>query len=341
MGILSKLKEKALTIKETLFPQTEFDSETLPWIDFPDANIEAFLKSNPPRFQVNYDLAEKLHLWQKNGYVVLEKVIPEDYLNTFWSDVEELLENADKYKLTARIDLPKFKDRQVRLIGQFPKEDLKGKYVKINDFHNLSVAGKKLMTHPAIVTFLEAVFNQEVVVMQSLTFMYGSQQPSHQDFPWVTAKIPSHLAAAWIALEDIQIDSGPLYYYIGSHKMPKFNFGNGILSNSRSSKTPLEFADYLDKTCATLKYPKETLLIKRGDVLIWHAALAHGGSIISNPDRTRKSYVCHYSTKQALPFHRANVQTEPITNYNNGVAIYASPDFIDQEDILKTGSNLL
>ena len=123
--------------------------------------------------------------------------------------------------------------------------------------------------------------------------------------------------------------------------MPKFNFGNGILSNSRSSKTPLEFADYLDKTCTTLKYPKETLLIKRGDVLIWHAALAHGGSIISNPDRTRKSYVCHYSTKQALPFHRANVQTEPITNYNNGVAIYASPDFIDQEDILKTGSNLL
>ncbi len=340
MGLLSSLKKQAIKVKETLLPETEFENETLPWIDRPDANIGAFLKENPPRFDVSYNMSEKLEFWQNNGYVVLSNVISEEYLDTFWNDIEELLENAEKYQLTARIDLPKFKDKPERLIGEFPKEDLKQKYVKINDFHNLSVAGKKLMTHPAIVAFLEAIFNQDIAVMQSLTFMYGSQQPSHQDFPWVTAKIPSHLAAAWIALEDIKIDSGPLYYYIGSHKMPKFNFGNGILSNARSSRTPLEFASYLDNTCSKLNYPKETLLIKRGDVLIWHAALAHGGSIITNPDQTRKSYVCHYSTKQALPFHRGRTHEIPTTNYNNGVAIYANPEFKEQEDILKAGEKL-
>jgi ectoine hydroxylase-related dioxygenase (phytanoyl-CoA dioxygenase family) len=187
---------------------------------------------------------------------------------------------------------------------------------------------------------LDAIFQQQVVVMQSLTFMYGSQQPTHQDFPWVTAKVPSHLAAAWIPLEDIKIDSGPLYYYIGSHKMPKFNFGNGILYNQRSTRTPLEFAEYLDKTCPELNYPKDTLLIKRGDVLIWHAALAHGGDIITNPERTRKSYVCHYSTHEAQPFHRHRPGQIPVIEYYNGVGIYQNPDFGDQENILKAGEKL-
>lgn len=335
MGVLSQIKQKVLTVKEQLLPQTEFDTSTIPWIDRADADIDTFVKNYQPPFEVSFDIAEKLKFWQKNGYVVLEKVIPTAMLDRFWLDVEELVANPDKYKMWARIDLPKFDPKRERLISEFTTNDLKEKYVKLNDFHNLSMAGKKLMTHPAIVTFLDAIFQKEIVVMQSLAFMYGSQQPTHQDFPWVTAQPASHLAAAWIPVEDIKIDSGPLYYYVGSHKMPKFNFGNGILFNQRSTRTPLEFADYLDKTCAELQYPKDTLLIKRGDVLIWHAALAHGGDIITNPEQTRKSYVCHYTTKEALPFHRHRPGQVPVTAYHNGVGIYQNPDFGDQENILK------
>ena len=340
MGVLSQIKQQALTVKEQLFPQTEFDAATLPWIDREDANVDDFVKKYQPPFKVSYNLAEKLKFWQKNGYVILEQAIQSEMLDLFWADVEELVEHPEKYKMWARIDLPKFDPVRERHIKDFSTEDLRGKYVKLNDIHNISVAGKKLMTHPAIVSFLDAIFQQQTVVMQSLAFMYGSQQPTHQDYPWVTAKIPSHLAAAWIPVEDIKIDSGPLYYYVGSHKMPKFNFGNGIVFNQRSTRTPLEFAEYLDTNCAELKYPKDTLLIKRGDVLIWHAALAHGGDIISNPDRTRKSYVCHYSTHEALPFHRHRPGQEPITEYHNGVAIYQNPDFGDQENILNGGAKL-
>ncbi|MFN4144573.1 MAG: phytanoyl-CoA dioxygenase family protein, partial [Runella sp.] len=302
-----------------------------------NADIEAFVAKYNPPFKVPYHLAEKLQFWRQNGYVILEQSIQTELLDLFWADVEELIKNSQKYEMWARIDLPKFDPNRERPIKDFPKEDLKGKYVKLNDFHNLSVAGKKLMTHPAIVTFLDAIFQQELMAMQSLTFMYGSQQPTHQDFPWVTAKIPSHLAAAWIPLEDIEADSGPLYYYVGSHKIPKFNFGNGMLYNNRSTRTPIEFAEYLDKTCPALGCPKETLLIKRGDVLIWHAALAHGGGIITNPERTRKSYVCHYSTKAAQPYHRHRPGQPPQIQTFNKVAIYTNPDFSHQENILNAG----
>lgn len=335
MSIVQRVLRKAESIKDHYFPIKEFDQATLPWIDKANADISGFLKKNPPRFDVPYDMADKLRSWEQNGYVVLEKIIPEAMIDNFWGDFQKLVQNPDKYDLSVRIDLDEFKPNQERNIKEFPKEALLGKYVKINDFHNSSVAGKKLMTHPYIVSFLEAIFNQKVVVMQSLVFMYGSQQPTHQDFPWVTAKIPSHLAAAWIALEDIKIDSGPLYYYIGSHKMPKFNFGSGILFKKDSTKSPLEFAQYLDQTCAEHQYPKETLLIKKGDVLIWHAALAHGGSMITNPEQTRKSFVCHYSTEQALPYHRNFVTQVPVKQDYNGVYIYNNPVFPQSEDVLK------
>ena len=335
MSILTRITRKVEKLKEQYFPLTEFDSETLPWIDKPNPDIEKFLKKNPPRFTVPYDMGEKLKDWEKNGYTVLENIIPEDLIDNFWNDFQELVHHPEKYDLNVRIDLDEFLPNQQRNIKEFPREALLGKFVKINDFHNSSVAGKKLMTHPAIVAFLEAIFNQQVVVMQSLIFMYGSQQPTHQDYPWVTAKIPSHLAAAWIAMEDIKIDSGPLYYYIGSHKMPKFNFGTGILHRADSTKSPLEFADYLDSTCKALNYPRETLLIKRGDVLIWHAALAHGGSAITNPEQTRKSFVCHYSTAQALPFHRNKVSEVPVSQNYNGVLIYNNPGLPQSEDVLK------
>jgi ectoine hydroxylase-related dioxygenase (phytanoyl-CoA dioxygenase family) len=335
MSVVSRIKRKVETLKAHYFPLTEFDSATLPWIDRPNPDIEGFLKKNPPRFDVPYNMAEKLSGWEKNGYTVLEKIIPDEMIDNFWNDFQELVHHPEKYDLSVRIDLPEFLPNQQRNIKEFPREALLGKFVKINDFHNSSVAGKKLMTHPSIVAFLEAIFNQQIVVMQSLIFMYGSQQPSHQDYPWVTAKIPSHLAAAWIAMEDIQIDSGPLYYYIGSHKMPKFNFGSGILHRHDSTKSPLEFAEYLDTTSANLKYPKETLLIKRGDVLIWHSALAHGGSIITNPEQTRKSFVCHYSTEQALPFHRNRMADIPVKQDYNGVFIYNNPALPQSEDVLK------
>jgi len=335
MSIVQRVLRKAESLKDHYFPLKEFDTSTLPWIDKSGANIADFLSKNPPRFDVPYDMADKLRSWEQNGYVVLEKIIPEALIDKFWGDFQELVQNPDKYDLSVRIDLDEFKPNQERNVKEFPRKALLGKYVKINDFHNSSVAGKKLMTHPYITAFLEALFNQQVVVMQSLVFMYGSQQPTHQDFPWVTAKIPSHLAAAWIALEDIKIDSGPLYYYIGSHKMPKFNFGSGILYKREATKSPLEFADYLDNTCKELQYPKETLLIKKGDVLIWHAALAHGGSLITNPEQTRKSFVCHYSTEQALPYHRNFVTQAPVKQDYNGVFIYNNPVFPQSEDILK------
>ena len=45
------------------------------------------------------------------------------------------------------------------------------------------------------------------------------------------------------------------------------------------------------------------LEVKKGDVLIWHANVLHGGEKMTNPDSSRKSMVFHYYTDDAVCFH--------------------------------------
>ncbi|GAB3930130.1 phytanoyl-CoA dioxygenase family protein [Larkinella terrae] len=334
---------KARQAYHKLFPAPvlkDFPKENLPWIDQKNPDIEGFVKQFPKALQLPYDLTEKLHFWKENGYVILEQVISDDLIDAYLADVQELIEKHKEYDITIRIDRPEYVKHPVMKVRDVPREIIEGQYIKVMDFHNASVAGKKLMLHKAIVSFLEAIFNEKVVAMQSLTFLYGSQQETHQDFPYVVPQVPSHLAAAWIALEDVKPGSGELHYYVGSHKIQKFNWGNGIFFNAESTKNPTDFGKYLSAECERLGLEKKTLLIKKGDVLIWHAALAHGGEPILDDNLTRKSYVCHYSSALGYFRHRHDLVNEPIRINMNGADVFADPKLTSYEDSFKRGVNI-
>lgn len=338
MSFTSQLKTAVKRILHpTPKPITDFDYKTLPWIDKKDANINDFIQHYTRGKNLPYDLTEKLTFWRQNGYVILEKAIPDAWVDLLWSEVEELFTHNEKYNINIQVDLPEYAGRAVQLAKDLPKEVINGQYIKVIDFHNSSIIGKKIMLHNNIVSFLEAVFGERVVAMQSLLFKYGSQQATHQDFAYVVSENPSHLAAAWIALEDIHIDSGPLFYYPGSHTNPKFNFGNGIFFNGQSTYNPDDFAEFLEKSCKERGQERKTLLIKKGDVLLWHAALAHGGHTINNPALTRKSFVCHYSSVNAYRHHRQKPDAEPVRLSYNGADVFAHPFLLDHEDVFRDG----
>lgn len=336
MSLTDQLKS---AVKRVLRPQpkpmTDFSPQTLPWIDKPNADIDAYLRTFGYGKNLSYNLADKLRFWQKNGYVILEQALEPALVDKLWTDVEELFTNNEKYPINIQVDRPEYAGRAVQEARNLPKEVLNGPYIKVMDFHNSSVAGKNIMLHNNIVTFLEAVFGDKVVAMQSLLFKYGSQQATHQDFAYVVSEVPSHLAASWVALEDVHIDSGPLFYYPGSHHNAKFNFGNGMFFNAESSLNPTDFAKFIEQECEKRGQKRETLLIKKGDVLIWHAALAHGGDAIRNPALTRKSFVSHYSSNQGYKHHRSAPTAEPVRFTINGADVFANPRLPEQEDIFK------
>ena len=100
------------------------------------------------------------------------------------------------------------------------------------------------------------------------------------------------MAGIWVALEDIDKDNGPLIYYPGSHKLAERTMQDFGLKPT--------VTNYPDYEKAIQRLLEEEILephyatIKKGEALIWHANLLHGGAPHLDLNRSRHSQVTHY-----------------------------------------------
>ena len=136
--------------------------------------------------------------------------------------------------------------------------------------------------------------------------MYGSEQASHSDSIHMTTYPLGGLLGVWIALEDIHEDNGPLHYYPGSHLFPYYlnkdynNEGNRWMIGDQLYTA---YEEMIDKKLEGIELSKKTFHAKKGDVLIWHANLIHGGNPHHDKSKTRKSMVFHYSAEYVVCYH--------------------------------------
>jgi ectoine hydroxylase-related dioxygenase (phytanoyl-CoA dioxygenase family) len=166
-------------------------------------------------------------------------------------------------------------------------------------------AAAALLSKP-IVRFLRTVFEDTPLLFQSLTFGKGSQQRMHQDTAFVVTTSPLEFAASWIALEDIRPGSGELTYLDGSHRLPEYLFSGKYKhwnAKRDGDEQQSEWRELLYANAERMGFEQRTFLPKKGDVLIWSADLAHGGSPVTDPSLTRKSLVGHYCPNRVDPFY--------------------------------------
>jgi phytanoyl-CoA hydroxylase len=298
--------------------QTECWTDNIPWIDYPEADIEAYvssLKSLP-----DYDLFDKLSHWRENGFVIFENAVSTDLIDEYLHDIDHLVASYDRYEVPIEIRGSQMSSRD---IDEFPA-DMTG--VKLNQMQCFSRAASRLSLTPRVQDFLSHVFQGPASVCQSLTFWRGSEQAIHIDYPYVCqqTKLP-YLAASWIPLEDVHPDAGPLAYYPGGHKVEKsgfFDWGGGsiIYNDDLSRRSPSEFASYLYQRMDKAGIARREFFPKRGDVLIWHGNLPHEGTAVRDPRRTRKSYVTHYTAEATLPDWMRNFDQcgRPVGVFENG-----------------------
>ena len=153
---------------------------------------------------------------------------------------------------------------------------------------------------------LSVLLDGKAILFQSINFLKGSEQASHSDSIHMTTYPLGGLLGVWIALEDITEENGPLHYYPGSHKLPYYlnkdydNEGNYFLLGPKS------YTDYeimIEKKIKEQKLEKVRFFAKKGDLLVWHANLFHGGEPHINKNKTRKSMVFHYFKEGAICYH--------------------------------------
>jgi ectoine hydroxylase len=150
------------------------------------------------------------------------------------------------------------------------------------------------------------IFDKEVNPFQTINFIYGSEQKPHSDSIHMTTEPLGYLAAIWIALEDVEEGSGELIYYPGSHKLnyimsENYNTGNNFLKLGENNYKHYE--EKIQSVILQNHLEEKKFLPKKGDFLIWHANLLHGGAAITKQGKTRKSMVCHYFAKDVLCYH--------------------------------------
>jgi len=160
---------------------------------------------------------------------------------------------------------------------------------KLNDIYVISDAARRMFLHDRVVRMVSLILDDEVVGCNSLTFEHGSTQPPHIDHVYMTPLVPRRLVASWIALEDVRSDAGPLSLWPGSHRLRPFDFGG---TYHYSPEKEAQHTSYVAEQAA--RFPEFRFMAKKGDVLLWHALLVHGGSPIDTHGRTRKSMACHY-----------------------------------------------
>lgn len=217
--------------------------------------------------------------FEKNGYAILENFISLTEADAIVKEVEKLLAEG-KVK----------KQQQNKIMFAIHHSDL------------LRSVGER----KDLLEILGALLNAKPVLFQSINFTQGSEQPSHSDSIHMTTYPLGGLIAVWIALEDITLENGPLHYYPGSHKLPYYlnsdyeNEGNFLFSGSKSYE---EYEHFIRNKVMENGLEKKVFLAKKGDALIWHANLVHGGEPHLDKSRTRKSMVLHYFSEDAICYH--------------------------------------
>lgn len=253
------------------------DKVSRAWLDTGDSAVLAPQQEGFNGFEPA--VREKIKKWSSNGYLILEGLIDTDTCDAVNREIDELQQTG-------------------RLSFSYGN--------KLMFANKKSALIKDITNSAALTTLLQFLLDKEVVPFQTINFIHGSGQRAHSDSIHMTTYPLGYLIAVWIALEDVSHDNGPLFYYPGSHKLPyllnnDFNEGSTLLTLGK--KDYPDYEDVLEELVTTQDFEKQEFLAKKGDVLIWHANLVHGGAPIVNKSLTRKSMVVHYYAKDVIKYH--------------------------------------
>ena len=271
------------------------------WLDQPDSHDR--IEARRTAGLLSAVEAEKLHGFVDNGYITTSLGLDQAFCDTLDGEIAELWKQRPADLAVSPL-----------LGGPTSFADYEGpvreRGYRIPDLHGYSAQALALYLHPALFRLVELIFDQPALAFQSLYFEHGSAQGLHRDPMFVATRPTSNLCAAWIALEDITADSGPLAYVPGSHRLPWFEFepGTVVCKQSVGRAKRNEFASWVQEKIRENGLERRAFTCKRGDVFIWHGGLVHGGEIIQNPKLTRKSFVVHYTTAADYKSRTARMQ---------------------------------
>jgi ectoine hydroxylase-related dioxygenase (phytanoyl-CoA dioxygenase family) len=254
-------------------------ADEVPWLDRP--NAKTALSAHPDLSSFPEAIQRSLFDWIDDGYMILPRFFDDARIEAINSSLKNLLESGE-----ARTN-------------PLAKSRIMNPFLQSNEVSGALRASELLR-------LLSFTLGREARLFQGMHFFEGSQQGAHSDFFHMSTEPVGYLIAIWVALEDVSPESGPVYYYPGSHRLPY------LMSEDLDARSGLLFVakdkddEYKRRLIAGVEQATiepVDFLAEKGDVLIWHANLVHGGNAIARNGATRRSLVAHYFARDVLCYH--------------------------------------
>lgn len=243
----------------------------------------------------------------QDGYVIFPSGLSDEFLSQAVIDGGSLWSSKPADLLGSAVSQNGGRPLPMSL---FPEVTV-GPGFRILDGHSHSERFEAMTALPKLHRLIELILGERAVATQSLYFPYGSTQTLHRD-PWYVVTTPiATLVAAWIALEDISPASGPLTFVPGSHRLPYKPLSTGDIVFHEPSATAESKAAHVQAMKADMAaqgLQVKEFLAKKGDILVWHGSLVHGGSRVTDPTVTRQSYVVHFDAARVHPRHAQSIR---------------------------------
>ncbi len=209
--------------------------------------------------------------FRQNGYLIKEGLIPPELTEPYLAD---------------RLAFP---DKDLSIWG--------GSYMAIPSMRDVCL-------YRPLVDLVERLVGEPVGLFLTLSGLETTRRTWHQDFYLKPGYENVDYCAAWIAVGDVDPDSGPYEFVPGTHKLPSMRqelVWEWLTPEERSSPAAYRIAEtFVTDACAKMFVERELepqqFVPKRGDVLIWHHSLLHQGSRARRPELMRPGLISHYNS---------------------------------------------
>jgi ectoine hydroxylase-related dioxygenase (phytanoyl-CoA dioxygenase family) len=273
------------------------------WIDRRDAH--ELLAGKLSRGEVTAKEAEALTHYIDHGYVIFPKAVGDEVIDAYLDLFERSWDEAPPsiYVLVERRELP-------------ISREFYDKITKVGSLHCCFQRAAELIFPSVVLRFLTLIYDRPPVAFQTMTMRKGSEETLHIDTGPLTLTEPMTMAASWLALEDVRPGSGELEFVPGSHSVPEYLHPSMSKGHNNDMTAYSEVLEQMKADCVDRGFNVERFEAKKGDILIWHADLLHGGAKIEDPSSTRKSLVTHFMPLGVMPtfFDSSEVSALPYPN---------------------------
>lgn len=227
----------------------------------------------------------------------------EEYLDTLRRDGYVIIPSSVKH---SQVDLC------LESYSRIKENSLERPIKRLTNSHFFSSEIRDMFTCNSALEVCDLFFEKKTCVYTSLFFEAGSQQRIHRDSPYFRTEPINNFLGMWVALEDANEENGSLKLYEKGHLLEEEDLKQirQMFYNSYRD-TPdtcmdlwTEYQDRVETRCETAGLDFKILNVKKGDTVLWHPMLPHGGSEIIKSETTRNSIVFHV-TPEDTPVYQA------------------------------------